>query len=223
MRADVQRAAAGRARRAGAGSVVVLDVQHRRDRRACTRTRLRPAAARRPRHQGGPGYFDVPERRPGEARPAARVPRELPAGLDVQGRDDGGRRSTPASTAPDHLVPRVSRARPAPDRPTLSNFGGGTCGGTLDRELRASRATRRSARSASSSATSSRRAWRASASAATAAARHRARRRAERRPAGRELPGQPAAVRVRRHRPGRRRHDAAADGAGRGRGSPTAA
>ena len=145
------------------GSVVVLDVQHRRRRRRVLEPDVRPEPAREPRREEGRSAarkFLLAA--PGNPLLAEAVARALPAGLDVQDGDRVDR--APEQRRRRQAVP-VRRPRSRSRRPTARCCGTSAASAAAARSRRASssRATRRSARSASTSATRSRRASRTSA------------------------------------------------------------
>ena len=126
-----------------------------------------PQPAREPQHPGGPGLLrrsSTPD--PDKPDAAARVPRDLPAGLDVQGRHDRGRARHRHGHARHRTFPTLTELDLPQHRTTRCRTSAASrCGGTLVEQLQSSRATRRSASSASTSATRSRPGWRSSASA----------------------------------------------------------
>ena len=130
LRTAVQRAAAealgrpagqrGRPRRA-----------QRRDRRDVLQPHLRPPAARRPRHPGGQRLLHRCCRPTRPSPTSPRVPRDLPAGLDVQDRHQRGRVRHRAPRRPTPCTPRSSALDLPLTSNQLRNFGGATCGGTV--------------------------------------------------------------------------------------------
>ena len=144
--ADCQQAAAD-ALGGQRGSVVVLDTQHRRDRRDVLEPDVRPEPAREPRHQASCRTTSTLLNADPTSPALARAYREpIPPGSTFK--VDHQRRSAldTGIATPDQPSIPSSTADPAPgttDR-TSANFGGESCGGTLDRELQRTRATRRS-------------------------------------------------------------------------------
>ena len=216
-RCTADRAAAARpssARRTSKGSVVALDVTDRRGAGDVLEPDLRPQPARRPRHRGGAdarSTCSTATRRSRRCRARtasstrrARRSRWSPATV-------GARR--PASRTPDDPMYPVAATFPTPAARarSLRNFGGdGPCGGHAHRELR--RVVQRDVRAARPRA---RRRLRAGACSECGIERA-TRRRSTSPPArsasigpGRAVRRRQAAVRARRHRPGRRVHHAA--------------
>ena len=151
------------------GSVVVLDVTTGGIVAAVLQPDLRPAAARRPRHEGRVRLLHAagPPTRPSPTS-RARVPRDLRAGVDVQGGHERGRRSTPAPRRRPRSTPRSRELDLPLTNNTLKNFGGGTCGGnTVFESFVQSCNITFGAHRPRHSVTSSRPGWRASAWAAT--------------------------------------------------------
>ena len=207
LSADAQQSAGDRSA-TGRARVVAPRPADRRGRRHVLEPDLRPEPARRPQPAGRAGLL---RRHWLNADPRTRllpacVPRALPAGFDVQDRhhrasalDDRHRRH------PTTEFPTLdgSILAPQPNQP-IANFGGELVRRHARRRASCGRATRRSRRSASTSARSSRPAWPSAASRQAPPTRRRARARSEQWPQAGTFDDRQAALRARRHRPGRR-------------------
>ena len=198
------------------GSVVALDLRPARCSR-CTRTRPSTRTRSGPRHRRScrprSTLVNAPTTRRCRARTAS-----VPTRIDVQGRDHASR-ARDRDRHPDDGVPDPRRLPDPRYQHHLDNFGGeivwrharARASSIVQHHVRRPRLRARRAVPAGDGRVRHRRA---------AAHRPRAGRRCEHGPA---VAGRPGPVRARRHRAGRRVHHTAADGAGRGRRSPTAA
>ena len=142
------------------GSVVVLNPRTGALIAMYSNPSVRPAAARRPRHRGRRRRTGELAATPDPSKPdlLPRAYRErYPPGSTFKIVDDRRSRSTPASRRPTRSIPVRTLVHPPQTERDDRELRRRSCGGTLERELRRSRATRRSPSSASTSASSSRR------------------------------------------------------------------
>ncbi len=210
--ADRGRAGARTARR---GSVVALDVHDRRGARDVLEPHVQPERpARSHDTQVVQNTFNqINTRRQGRA--AARVPRALPAGFDVQGRHQQVGASRPGSRPPTtRSSPTRTASRSRGPTPRCCNFGGRARAAARSTRASSSRATRPSPQlgyELGDAFPPAHGAVRRSTSAPPIDLEPGAV--GERRPA--RSATRQAALRARRDRPGRRVHVAAADGADR--------